>query len=100
MIIDLKKIIEIKTIDDIKKYKINEPIFHNNYLFHYLIIFNKLDILKLIRFPIYKENEEGLNGLCLAARYNIKILNTDILHLMYLSSSFPKNPSRGEYEPK
>jgi hypothetical protein len=83
MIIDLKKIIEIKTIDDIKKYKINEPIFHNNYLFHYLIIFNKLDILKLIRFPIYKENEEGLNGLCLAARYNIKILK-------YLLNAYPE----------
>lgn len=83
MIIDLKKITEIKTISDIKKYKITEPIFYNNYLFHYLIIFNKLDILKLTRFPINKENDEGLNGICLAAKYNLEILK-------YLLNAYPE----------
>ena len=40
-----------------------------------LIIFNKLDILKLTKFPIYKENDEGLNGIFLAAKYeNIEML--------------------------
>jgi len=84
MIIDLKKIIEIKTINDIKKYKIDEPIFYNNYLFHYLIIFNKLDVLKLTRFPINKENDEGLNGICLAAKYH----NFEILK--YLLNAYPE----------
>ena len=41
----------------------------------YFIIFDKLDILELEIFPIYKENDDGLNGLFLAAKYdNIKIL--------------------------
>ena len=75
MKLDLKKIIDIKTKDDLRKFKINEPLFNNNYLFHYLIIFNKLDILELEEFPIYKENDEGLNGFFLAAKYdNIEIL--------------------------
>jgi len=70
MKLDFKKIIEIKTNTDLKKFKIDEPLFYNNYLFHYLIIFNKLDILKLTTFPIYKENDDGLNGFFLAAKYN------------------------------
>jgi len=75
MKIEFKEIINIKNKDDLKKFNINESIFFNNYLFHYLIIFNKLDILKLIKFPIYKENDEGMNGLFLAAKYeNIEIL--------------------------
>jgi len=84
MIIDFKKIIEINTINDLQKFKINEPIFHNNYLFHYLIIFNKLDTLKLIKFPIYEENNEGLNGIFLAAKYN----NFEILK--YLLNTYTK----------
>lgn len=75
MKIDFEQIINIKNIDQLKKFDINKPIFFNNYLFHYLIIFNKLDILKLTKFPIYKENDEGLNGFFLAAKYeNIEIL--------------------------
>lgn len=75
MKLDLKKIINIKSKSDLDKFKIDEPLFYNNYLFHYLIIFDKLDVLELTDFPIYKENEEGLNGFFLAAKYNnIKIL--------------------------
>lgn len=75
MKLDLKKIIEIKSKIDLDKFQKDKPLFYNNYLFHYLIIFDKLDILKLDIFPIYQENEEGLNGFFLAAKYdNIKIL--------------------------
>ena len=75
MKIDFKEIINIKNKDDLKKFDIDKPLFFNNYLFHYLIIFNKLDILKLNKFPIYKENDEGMNGFFLAAKYdNIEIL--------------------------
>jgi hypothetical protein len=75
MKIDFKQIININSLNDLNKFKLDKPIFLNNYLFHYLIIFNKLDILKLFNFPIYKENDDGLNGFLLAAKYN----NYDIL---------------------
>ena len=83
MKIDFKKIIEINNLSELKKYKINQPIFMENYLFHYLIMFNKLDILKLVEFPIYHENEESLNGFHLAAKYN----NIEIL--IYLIKTYP-----------
>jgi hypothetical protein len=70
MKLDFKKIVDIKSINDLKKFKLYDPLFNNNYLFHYLIIFNKLDILKLDTFPIYKEDDNGLNGFFLAAKYN------------------------------
>jgi len=75
MKIDFNKIINIKSINDLNKFDIDKQLYNNNYLFHYLIIFDKLDILKLKTFPIYKENDEGLNGIFLAAKNNnIKIL--------------------------
>lgn len=79
-----KKIINIKLKTDLHKYKINEPLFYNNYLFHYLIIFDKLDILKMKKFPIYKENDDGLNGFFLAAKCN----NLNIL--IYLITTYPQ----------
>lgn len=83
MKIDFEQIINIKNNDQLKKFDIDKPIFFNNYLFHYLIIFDKLDILKLSTFPIYKENDEGLNGFFLAAKYdNINILK-------YLIETYP-----------
>jgi hypothetical protein len=50
MKLHLDKIINIKSKSDLDKSKfdINKPIFYDNYLFHYLIILNKLDILKHI----------------------------------------------------
>jgi hypothetical protein len=83
MKIDFKQIINIKTIKDIKKFNIDKPIFLKNYLFHYLIIFNKLKELKLMKFPINKENEEGMNGFHLAANYGYM----DIL--FYLIKEYP-----------
>jgi len=77
-IIDLKKIINIKNKKDLKKYKLNKPIFYNNFLFHYLIIFGKLDILKLFDFPVYIFNEEKLDGFMLAVKYG----HLDILYYL------------------
>ena len=66
--IELKKISKIKKKSDLKKYKIDEPIFISNYLFHYLIMVDNIDGLKLVKHPIYKENDEGLQGFHLAAK--------------------------------
>ena len=93
MDIIINKIVNINTLTDFKNLKINnksinklinKPIYYNNYLFHYLIIFNKLNIIKLCNFPIYKENEEGLNGFFLAAKYNYINL------LIYLIHNYPQ----------
>lgn len=75
MKLDLKEIINIKNNNDIKKYNINIPLFNNNFLFHYLIILKNLDGLKLIDHPIFKQNNDGLNGFHLAAKeYDYDIL--------------------------
>jgi hypothetical protein len=75
MKINFKQIISIQNIKDLNKFKLDKPIYFNNFLFHYLIEFNKLNILKLYKFPIWKENEDGYNGIFLASKYNnIKIL--------------------------
>jgi hypothetical protein len=75
MKIDLKKIINIKTKDELNYYKLDKPIFLNNYLFHYLIELGNLDALKLFDFPVYIMNSENLDGFHLAAKnYNLDIL--------------------------
>ena len=58
--IDFDKISKIKNKKDLKKFKLDEPIFLSNYLFHYLIMTNNTKGIKLHKFPIYKENNEGL----------------------------------------
>lgn len=63
-----KNIININTKKQLIKYKLNKPLYQNNYLFHYLIIFNNLKGLKLYKFPIYIENNDNLNGFLLAAK--------------------------------
>ena len=73
-----KNILNIKNISQLKKYKLNEPIFQNNYLFHYLIIFNNLKALKLYKFPIFTVNNDDLNGFFLAAKED----NIDILYYL------------------
>lgn len=76
MKLDLTKISKIKNLKDLKNYDINKPLFWGNYLFQYLIMLDKLDILKLDKFPIHVYNADGLNGFHLAAKYNnYKILN-------------------------
>jgi hypothetical protein len=84
MNIDLKKIMNIKTKDELIKYDLNKPIFYNNYLFHYLIMFNNLDMLKSHTFPVNYFNEENLDGFMLAAKYN----HFEILE--YLLEKYPK----------
>ncbi len=86
--IDLKKISNIKTKKDLKKYKLNEPIFLGNYLFHYLILFDNLKALSLTKFPIYKENSEGLSGFHLAAKVSNE--NKSLKILKYLLKNYPE----------
>jgi hypothetical protein len=83
MIIDYKKILNIKNIKQLKHYKLDKPIFLNNYLFHYLIMLGNYNALKLTKFPIHIENTDGLNGFHIAAKEN----NLEILS--YLIDTYP-----------
>ena len=80
---NIHKIMDLKNPSDLDNYNPNKPIFYKNYLFHYLIMFDKLELLKLNKHPIYKFNEENLDGLMLAAKYN----NMHILN--YLIKEYP-----------
>jgi len=84
MKLHLDKIINIKNKNDLSEYEINKPIFYNNYLFHYLIILDKLDILKLEKFPVYKLNEDDLDAFMLAAKYDNMVI------LKYLLREYPE----------
>lgn len=68
MTLDLIKIGHIKTKAMLKKYSLNKPLMNGNYLFHYLILTNNLKGLKLYNHKIFKFNNDGLNGLMLAAK--------------------------------
>jgi hypothetical protein len=75
MKLNLKEIINIKNKKDLDKYVLNKPLFQKNYLFHYLILLDNIDGLKLTKFPIYIENIDYLNGFHLASKENkIEIL--------------------------
>jgi len=75
MKIDLKKIINIKNMKELKNFQLDKPIFHNNYLFHYLISLKNFVGLKLAKFPVYIENDDGMNAFHLAAKeYDFDIL--------------------------
>ena len=80
---NIDKLMDLKNPSDLDNYKLNKPIFYKNYLFHYLIMFDKLELLKLNKHPINKFNEENLDGLMLAAKYN----NMPILK--YLIEEYP-----------
>ena len=82
MKINYKKLLNINK-NNINKKNINTPIINNNYLFHYLILLDNLKGLKLAKFPVYQEDDDGLNGFHLAA----KIDNIDIL--IYLIKTYP-----------
>jgi len=84
MKLHLDKIINIKNKTDLSKFEINKPIFYNNYLFHYLIILNKLDILKLEKFPVHIMNEDKMDGFMLAAKHD------NIIILKYLLKEYPE----------
>ena len=81
MKINYKKILSLNK-RTITKY-INKPLYNNNYIFHYYILLNNLSGLKLTKYPIYNENDDGLNGIHLAAKMN----NIDIL--LYLIKTYP-----------
>ena len=83
MLIDFIKIINIKNKQDLKYFSIDKPLHQGNYLFHYLIIVNNIEALKLTKFPVFKENFDGLNGFHLAAKEN----NIEILS--YLIETYP-----------
>jgi len=84
MIIDLVKIGNLSTLGELKEYPLDTNYYYSNYLFHYLIMTNNLNALKLYNFPIERMNEDGYNGFMLSAKYN----NYDILN--YLLIKYPK----------
>lgn len=83
MKIDFKKIINIKNKQQLKEFSLDKPIFQSNYLFHYLIILGNLNALKLQEFPIYLENNDGLNAFHIAAKEG------QIEILYYLIDTYP-----------
>jgi len=78
MKIDFKKIINIKNKQQLKEFILDKPIFQSNYLFHYLVIIGNIDALKLQKFPVYIENNDGLNAFHIAAKEN----QMDILYYL------------------
>ena len=84
MKIDFKKIINIKNKKNLNDFVLNKPIFQKNYLFHYLIELNNLNGLKLKKWPVYIENNDGLNGFHIAARLE------EINILEYLIETYPE----------
>lgn len=82
---NIHKLMDLKNPTDLDNYNPNKPIFYKNYLFHYLIMFDKLELLKLNKHPINKLNEENLDGLMLAAKYN------NIPILKYLIKEYPEH---------
>jgi hypothetical protein len=80
---NIQKMMDIKTPKDLEKINLNKPVFYKNYLFHYLIMFDKLELLKINKHPVFHFNEENLDGFMLAAKYdNINILK-------YLIKEYP-----------
>ena len=80
---NIQKMMDIKTPKDLEKINLNKPVFYKNYLFHYLIMFDKLELLKINKHPVFQFNEENLDGFMLAAKYdNIHILK-------YLIKEYP-----------
>ena len=80
--IDFQKISKIKSKKDIKKYKIDEPLFLNNYLFHYMIMTNNIKGMLVTKHPIYKENNEGLQGFHMAAKVASETKSLDMLNTL------------------
>ncbi len=83
MKIDFNKIINIKNKQDLKDFPIDKPIHQGNYLYHYLIMLNNFEGLKLVKQPVHIENLEGLNGFHTAAKEN------NIPILTYLIETYP-----------
>jgi hypothetical protein len=80
---NIQKMMDIKNPKDLENYNPNKPIFYKNYLFHYLIIFDKLDLLKINKHPVFQFNEDNLDGFMLAAKYD------NMTILKYLIKNYP-----------
>ena len=78
MNINYNKIIKIKSLEDLTFFQIDKPLLNKNYIFHYLTIVDNLDGLKLKKFPVFIENNDGLNCFHLAAKES----NIDILYYL------------------
>jgi hypothetical protein len=83
MKIDYKKIINISNNTELNEYDLDNPINNNDYLFHYLIQFGNIKALKLFNFPVYKENNNKLNG------FHIAAISGNINILYYLIDTYP-----------
>ena len=66
--IDLMEIGHLKDKREIEKFGVNKVLLNGNYLFHYMIITNDIAGLKATWHPIYQYNNDGYNGIMLAAR--------------------------------
>lgn len=81
--IDLKKINDLNKKGEFKKFtkkhKVDEPFYIGNYLFHYLIMYGNLNALKFAKHPIFKENDEGLAGVHLAAKIGQELNDFKVL---------------------
>ena len=93
--INFDKISKIKSKKDIKKFKIEEPIFLNNYLFHYLIMTNNIKGMEIATHPIYMENDEGLQGFHLAAKVASETKSLNMLKM--LIKKYPEYASNINY---
>ncbi len=70
------KIGNMKDKKDIEKFGVNKELLNGNYLFHYMILTNNIEGLRATWHPIYNYNDEGYNGLMLAAKeHKYDILN-------------------------
>ena len=69
MIIDLVKIGNVKTLNELKEYPLNEAYFYNNYLFHYLIITNNTDNGIKDLLEMYASGCGNVLFLCMSFRY-------------------------------
>lgn len=71
-------------MSQLEKYKKKGgKIFYNNYIFHYLVLTNNLKGLKLMKYPVYKLDNNGMNAFHLAAQNNYFEI------LQYLIKTYP-----------
>ena len=69
----------------------DKPVLLGNYSFHYYIMNNDCKELEKEDHPIYKENEEGLNGFQLAARLVNDTNNIDMLKCLINNKNYKKH---------
>ena len=76
MDIDLMEIGNMKDKKTIEKFGVNKQLLNGNYLFHYMILTNNINGLMSTWHPIYNTNNDGYDGIMLAAKeHKYDILN-------------------------